>query len=57
LAGGWFDSQGGKAQIAGFPRRRLQPLESLNEPVVYFCSDASAHTSGAVFSIDDGQSL
>ncbi len=57
LAGGWFGSEGGKAQIAGFNRRRLQPLESLDEPVVYFCSDAAAHTSGAVFSIDDGQSL
>ena len=57
LAGTWFDSEGGKAQIAGFQRRRLQPIESLDEPVVFFCSDASAHTSGAVFSIDDGQSL
>ena len=57
LAGDWFDSEGGKAQIAGFQRRRLQPIESLDEPVVYFCSDASAHTSGAVLSIDDGQSL
>lgn len=57
LAGGWFDSEAGKAQIAGFQRRRLQPIESLDEPVVYFCSDASLHTSGAVMSIDDGQSL
>lgn len=57
LAGDWFDSEGGKAQIAGFQRRRLQPIESLDEPVLYFCSDASSHTSGTVFSIDDGQSL
>ena len=57
LAGDWFDGEGGKAQIAGFPRRRLQPIESLDEPLVYFCSDASVHTSGAIFAIDDGQSL
>jgi NAD(P)-dependent dehydrogenase (short-subunit alcohol dehydrogenase family) len=57
LAGDWFDSAGGQAQIAGFQRRRLQPIESLDEPVLFFCSDASAHTSGAVMSIDDGQSL
>ena len=57
LAGDWFDSDSGKTQIAGFQRRRLQPIESLDEPVVYFCSDASAHTSGATLSIDDGQSL
>lgn len=57
LAGDWFQSEGGKAQIAGFQRRRMQPIESLDEPVVYFCSDASAHTSGSVLSVDDGQSL
>ncbi len=57
LAGDWFESDAGKAQVAGFQRRRMQPIESLDEPVVYFCSDASAHTSGATLSIDDGQSL
>ena len=57
LAGDWFDGEGGKAQIAGFPRRRLQPIGSLDEPLIYFCSDASVHTSGAIFAIDDGQSL
>ncbi len=57
LAGDWFDSEAGKAQIVGFQRRRLQPIAALDEPVVYFCSDASAHTSGARLAIDDGQSL
>lgn len=57
LAGEWFASDGGKAQIAGFPRRRLQPIESLDAPILYLCSDASVHTTGAVFTIDDGQSL
>ena len=57
LAGDWFESAAGQAQIAGFQRRRLQPIDSLNDPVLYFCSDASAHTSGAVLSLDDGQSL
>ena len=57
LAGDWFQSEAGKAQIAGFQRRRLQPIDSLDEPVVYFCSDASAHTTGTALSLDDGQSL
>jgi NAD(P)-dependent dehydrogenase (short-subunit alcohol dehydrogenase family) len=57
LAGDWFQSEAGKAQIASFQRRRLQPIASLDEPTVYFCSDASLHTTGAVLSIDDGQSL
>jgi NAD(P)-dependent dehydrogenase (short-subunit alcohol dehydrogenase family) len=56
LAGEWFQSDAGKAQIAGFQRRRLQPIESLDEPVVYFCSDASAYTTGTALSLDDGQS-
>ena len=46
LADDWFDSEPGKAQIASFPRRRLQSIESLDEPVIYFCSDAAAHTTG-----------
>lgn len=57
LAGDWFSSEGGKAQIATFPRRRLQPIESLEEPILYLCSDASASTTGATFTIDDGQAL
>ncbi len=57
MAADWFATDGGKAQIAGFHRRALQPIGSLDEPVLYLCSDASAHTTGAVFTIDDGQSL
>jgi NAD(P)-dependent dehydrogenase (short-subunit alcohol dehydrogenase family) len=57
LAAEWFASEAGKAQIAGFHRRRLQPIASLDEPLLYFCSDAAAHTTGAVLTIDDGQLL
>lgn len=57
LADEWFASEGGKQQIAGFHRRRMQPIESLNEPVLYFLSDASSCTTGTVMTIDDGQSL
>lgn len=57
MADDWFDSDGGKAQIAAFHRRKLQPIESLDEPVIYFCSDAAASATGAVLTIDDGQSL
>jgi NAD(P)-dependent dehydrogenase (short-subunit alcohol dehydrogenase family) len=57
LAADWFASDGGKAQIAGFPRRRLQPIDSLDETMVYLCSDASLHMTGSVLMLDDGQSL
>jgi NAD(P)-dependent dehydrogenase (short-subunit alcohol dehydrogenase family) len=57
LSGDWFASEGGKSQIAAFHRRRLQPIASLDAPLLYLCADASAQTTGAVFTIDDGQSL
>ncbi|MEY4161141.1 MAG: hypothetical protein RLZZ136_1762 [Pseudomonadota bacterium] len=57
MAADWFASEGGKAQIAGFNRRRLQPINSLDAPLLYLCSDDSAHTTGATFTIDDGQLL
>lgn len=57
IAGDWFQTEGGRAQIARFPRRRLQPIESLDGMMLYFASDASACTTGAVIDVDDGQSL
>ena len=56
IAGDWFQTDGGKAHIASFPRRRLQPTESLDAMMLYFASDASACTTGAVIDVDDGQS-
>ncbi|MDE2404838.1 MAG: SDR family oxidoreductase [Sphingomonadales bacterium] len=57
MAGDWFSSPGGEAQIAGFHRRRLQPIESLDAPVLWFCSDESFAATGAILTLDDGQSL
>jgi NAD(P)-dependent dehydrogenase (short-subunit alcohol dehydrogenase family) len=57
MAADWFASEGGKAQIAGFPRRRLQPIDSLDGTVLHLLSDASAAITGSAFTIDDGQSL
>lgn len=57
IAGDWFQTEGGQAQITKFPRRRLQPIESLDSIMLYFGSDASVCTTGAVIDVDDGQSL
>ena len=57
LAGDWFDSEGGKAQIAAFHRRRLQSADSLVPMLLYFLSDSSRETTGTVMTLDDGQSL
>lgn len=57
MAADWFASEPGKAQIAAMHRRRLQPIESLDPMILYLCSDASAHMTGSVITLDDGQSL
>lgn len=57
IAGDWFETAGGKAQIAAFHRRRMQDIASLDAMMLYFASDASAMTTGATITVDDGQSL
>ncbi|WP_225008952.1 SDR family NAD(P)-dependent oxidoreductase [Novosphingobium percolationis] len=57
IDGEWFDSEGGKAQIATWPRRRLTDISALDDPMLFFASDASRFVTGAHISIDDGQSL
>lgn len=57
IAGDWFDTAGGRAQIAAFPRRRMQDIASLDAMMLYFASDASAMTTGSTITVDDGQSL
>lgn len=57
IAGDWFQTEGGQRQIAAFHRRRLCPIEALDEPLVLLCSDASRHITGATITIDDGQVL
>ncbi len=57
IAGDWFDSDGGKAQIASWHRRRLMDAGALDAMLLHLSSDASANMTGAVIDIDDGQSL
>lgn len=53
----WFKSEGGKKQMAGFPRRRLMEESDLDEVVGYLCSDAAGAVTGSLFTVDDGQTL
>jgi NAD(P)-dependent dehydrogenase (short-subunit alcohol dehydrogenase family) len=57
IMGDLYQTDLGKAQIAGFHRRRLVPIDALDDMVIYFASDASARVTGAVMTVDDGQSL
>ncbi len=53
----WFGTDGGEAQIASFPRRRLMEANDLDAMLLYLASDASRAITGSVFTLDDGQTL
>lgn len=53
----WFDSEGGKRQVARFPRKRLMEESGLDGPLLFLCSDAAEFVTGADFVLDDGQTL
>lgn len=53
----WLDQEGGKKMIQAFPRRRVIEISALDEMVVFLSGPASAHVTGSLFTIDDGQSL
>ena len=57
IQGDWHQTAGGEAQIAGFHRRRLQDIESLDPMMLYLSSDASRMVTGSDIVVDDGQSL
>lgn len=57
IDGEWFDTDGGKAQIASWPRKRLTEIEALDDMMLFFASDASRQVTGTFISVDDGQSL
>ncbi|MEW4467893.1 SDR family NAD(P)-dependent oxidoreductase [Parasphingorhabdus sp. JC815] len=57
IQGDWFQTEGGKNQIAGFHRRRLQEMSSLDAMMLYFSSDAAKSVTGSDIVVDDGQSL
>lgn len=50
-------SEEGQRYIATFPRARLRPATDLHAPLLFLCSDASLGVTGAVLTVDDGQSL
>ena len=53
----WFDTEGGKKQIAKFPKRRLMGEEGLDAMILFLCSDVSEFVTGTNFILDDGQTL
>ena len=53
----WFAEEGGKKQIASFPRRRIMDEDVLDETLLLLCGKSGAAITGSLFTIDDGQSL
>jgi NAD(P)-dependent dehydrogenase (short-subunit alcohol dehydrogenase family) len=54
---GWFGTEGGQKQIAGFPRRRLGLESDLDGTLLLLASDAGRIMTGTLVTVDDGQSL
>lgn len=53
----WFATARGQGEIAELHRRRLLDTDALDDMLLYLLSDRSRQVTGAVFTIDDGQSL
>lgn len=53
----WFETEHGKRQIAGWPRKRLMQETDLDALTLFVLSDAARGVTGAAFTIDDGQTL
>jgi NAD(P)-dependent dehydrogenase (short-subunit alcohol dehydrogenase family) len=53
----WFKSEKGRKQIDGFPRKRLAKETDLDGMLLLLCSDAARTITGALLTVDDGQSL
>ena len=53
----WFDSEPGRQQIAGWPRRKLMPVEDLDPVLMFLLSKQAQSVSGSEIKVDDTQSL
>jgi NAD(P)-dependent dehydrogenase (short-subunit alcohol dehydrogenase family) len=53
----WFDTDMGRAQIASYPRKRIGTAEDLDGTLLLLASDDSQFLTGALITVDDGQSL
>lgn len=54
---GWFETEGGAAQLKRFPRRRLMQESDLDAALLMLAGPAGKAITGSIFIIDDGQSL
>lgn len=53
----WWPTEGGQKQLKGFPRRRLMQASDLDAAFLMLVGDSARAMTGAVVTVDDGQSL
>lgn len=57
LTSDWLSGEGGQKYLAKFPRRRVMDETSLDEALLFLCSDASKFVTGTDVLVDDAQSI
>jgi NAD(P)-dependent dehydrogenase (short-subunit alcohol dehydrogenase family) len=57
LNAGFFDSEAGQAMVRRIPQRRLGTLDDLTGPLLLLASQAGAHCTGSVVTVDGGHSI
>ena len=53
----WLNGEGGQKTIGKSPRRRIMPQESLDEAMLFLCSDGAKFVTGTDVLVDDAQSM
>jgi NAD(P)-dependent dehydrogenase (short-subunit alcohol dehydrogenase family) len=53
----WLNGEGGAKTIGKSPRRRIMDTESLDEALLFLCSDNAKFVTGSDVLVDDAQSL
>lgn len=53
----FFQEEAGKRLINSFPRRRLMQESDLSDMMLFLAGPNSAHVTGSIFALDDGQTL
>jgi NAD(P)-dependent dehydrogenase (short-subunit alcohol dehydrogenase family) len=57
LMGDWLDQEGGQKTIGKTPRRRVMDEDSLDEAILFLCSDGAKFVTGSDLLVDDAQSI
>ncbi len=53
----WLNGEGGQKTIGKSPRRRIMDPESLDEAILFLCSDGAKFVTGTDLLVDDAQSM